>query len=109
MYLKSMREKDADRLVTGENIVGDVLVHPSAKVDPTAKLGPNVVIGENCEIGPGSRIYNATVMAETKVIGYALIEGSIVGWKDTIGKWVRINGLTVLAEDVQIRDDVYLN
>ena len=39
-------------------------------------------------------------MAETKVLGCSLIEGSIIGWKNTIGKWVRINGLTVIAEDV---------
>ena len=85
------------------------MVHSTSKIDPSAVLGPNVVIGENCEIGPGARIYNSTVMAETKVLGFCLIEGSIIGWRDTIGKWVRVNGLTVLAEDVQLKDELYIN
>jgi len=60
-------------------------------------------------IGPGCRIYNSTIMSNTKVNGFTLIEGSIIGWKNTIGKWVRISGLTVTGEDVQIKDEVYLN
>lgn len=38
-----------------------------------------------------------------------MIEGSIIGWKNTIGRWVRIVGLTVSAEDVQIKDELYIN
>lgn len=59
-----------------------------------------MVIGPNCSIGPGSKIYNSTILANTKLHGYTLIEGSIVGWHNTIGRWVRINGLSVIAEDV---------
>ena len=85
------------------------MIHPSAKVDPSSLLGPNVVIGENCIIGPGCKIYNSTILSNTKVVGHTLIEGSIIGWKNTIGSWVRINGLTVTEEDVQIKDEVHLN
>jgi mannose-1-phosphate guanylyltransferase len=90
-------------------ITGDVLIDPSAKVDPTAQLGPNVVIGKNCEIGPGCRLYNTTIMEGTKALGYSLVEGSIIGWGNTIGKWVRINGLTVTAEDVQFKDELLIS
>lgn len=86
-----------------------MLVDPSAKVDQSAQLGPNVVIGAGVVIGPGQKIYNTTVMEGTKIQGYGLIEGSIIGWQNTIGKWVRINGLTVTAEDVQIKDELYVN
>ena len=72
-------------------------------------IGPNVVIGANCVIGPGCKIYDTTILANTKVLGYALIQGSIIGWYNTIGKWVRINGLTVTGEDVQIKDESYIN
>jgi len=58
------------------------------------------VVGANCVIGPGCKIYNSTILARTNVVGYSLIEGSIIGWGNTIGKWTRINGLTVTAEDV---------
>ena len=109
LFLQSLRQKDPERLGKGENFIGDVLVDPSAKVDPTAQLGPNVVIGAGVVIGPGQKIYNTTVMEGTKIHGYGLIEGSIIGWQNTIGKWVRINGLTVTAEDVQIKDELFLN
>jgi mannose-1-phosphate guanylyltransferase len=98
-----------ERLSSGDTITGDVLVDPSSKVDPTACLGPNVVIGANCVIGPGCKIYNTTIMEGTKVHGYDLIEGSIIGWQNTIGKWVRIQGLTVTAEDVQFKDELLIN
>lgn len=87
-------------LATGPNIFGDVWIHHSAEVDPTSQLGPNVVIGPDCKIGPGNKIYDSTILGGTIVVGFSLIQGSIIGWQNTIGKWVRINGLTVTAEDV---------
>lgn len=48
-------------------------------------------------------------MEGTNIHGYGLIEGSIIGWNNTVGKWVRINGLTVTADDVQFKDEVYVN
>ncbi len=109
LFLDSLRHKQPERLASGPQIKGDVLIDPSAKVDPTAELGPNVVIGANVVVGPGQRIYNTTVMEGTKIGGYGLIEGSIIGWENTIGKWVRINGLTVTAKDVQFKDELYIN
>jgi mannose-1-phosphate guanylyltransferase len=109
MFLDSLRHKEPARLAKGENIIGDVLIDASAKVDPTAQLGPNVVIGANVVVGPGQKIYNTTVMEGTKIHGYGLIEGSIIGWNNTVGKWTRINGLTVTAEDVQFKDELYVN
>ena len=80
LFLSSVRARQAERLAIGPNITGDVLIDPTAQVDPSANLGPNVVIGANCVIGPGSRVYNSTIMEGTKAHGYALIEGSIIGW-----------------------------
>ena len=53
LFLQSLRQKTPDRLAKGENITGDVLVDPTAKIDPTAHLGPNVVVGANVVVGPG--------------------------------------------------------
>lgn len=100
LFLQSQRDKASENLTSGPNIFGDVWVHPSAKIDPSAHLGPNVVIGADVEIGPGSKIYDATILPRTKVVGYSLIQGSIIGWQNTIGRWVRISGLTVTGEDV---------
>lgn len=40
---------------------------------------------------------------------HSFVDGSIIGWKSTIGKWCRVTGLSVIAEDVQIKDTAYLN
>ena len=80
----------------------DVIVHPSAQVHPEAELGPSVVIGAGCKIGAGVKISNSTILAGTEVKEHSYIDGSIIGWKNTVGKWVRITGLTCTAEDVQI-------
>ena len=53
LFLQSLRKNQPDRLASGENIIGDVLIDPSSKVDPSAQLGPNVVIGANVVVGPG--------------------------------------------------------
>jgi len=48
-------------LATGENIEGNVIIHPSANVSKDAYLGPNVVIGEECVIEAGVKLKNCTV------------------------------------------------
>lgn len=60
-------------------------------------------------VGPGTKIYNATIMSGTKIQGYSVIQGSIIGWNNTIGQWSRIDGLTVTGEDVQLKEETYLN
>lgn len=32
-----------------------------------------------------------------------------MGWKCTVGRWVRMEGTTVLGEDVIIKDETYIN
>lgn len=56
MYLKSLREGDAAKLASGDNIKGNVLIDPSANVDESAVIGPDVVIGAGCKVGAGCRI-----------------------------------------------------
>lgn len=99
----------ASELASGPNIKGNVMIAASATVDPTAIIGPNVVIGENCKVGAGSKITGSTLMAGASVSDYSLVTGSIIGWKSSIGKWCRVTGLSVIAEDVQVKDDTYLN
>lgn len=91
-------------LTSGSNIIGGVIVHPSAQVDESARIGPNVVIGKNCKVGKGVRISNTCILAGTHVDDYACVDGSIIGWDNVIGKWTRIIGLTVTSEDVKFKD-----
>ena len=60
MTLKSLTLKDLynkyhpARLSTGDNLNGNVYIHPTAKVDPSAKIGPHVAIGANVVVHEGS-------------------------------------------------------
>jgi mannose-1-phosphate guanylyltransferase len=67
------------------------------------------VIGADCKIGPGNKIYDSTILPRSSVLGFSLIQGSIIGWQNTIGRWVRVSGLTVTGEDVQIKDELIIN
>ena len=95
MYIMSLKDKASARVVKN-----DCIIHESARVDDSAELGPNVVIGADCKIDAGVKIQNSTILAGTHVKAHTFIDGSIIGWKNTIGSWVRITGLTCTAEDV---------
>ena len=86
-----------NKLAQGNQIIGNVLIHPSAQVDKSAVLGPNVVIGEKCKIGAGCRISNTTILSQTDIKDHAFIRNSIIGWQCVVGHWVRIEGVSVVA------------
>lgn len=111
LYLRSLYESEQlkGQLATGANIKGNVIIHETAKVDPSSVIGPDVVIGPDCVVGPGNCIKQSTLLAGSKVDSYSLIDGSIIGWKSSIGKWCRVTSLAVIAEDVQVKDETYLN
>lgn len=72
-------------------------------------IGPDVVIGAGCHVGPGNLIKSSTLLAGASVDSYSLVDGSIIGWKSSVAKWCRVTGLTVIAEDVQVKNETYLN
>ena len=69
-------------------------------------IGPNVVIGPNVIISEGVRIKDSTLLEGCIVKKYSFIEGSIIGWRSIIGSWTRVNGLTILGEDVVLSDEI---
>ena len=64
-YLQHLSDRQSDYLAKGQNIIGNVLIHPSAKVDPSSVIGPNVTIGEKCVISKGVRISNSCIQSRT--------------------------------------------
>ena len=100
---------NADKLAKGDNIKGNCIIHETAVIDPSAVIGPNTVVGAGCKVGPGSKVSNSTLLEGSSVSSYSYVDGSILGWKSSIGKWCRVTGLSVIAEDVQVKDDTYLN
>jgi mannose-1-phosphate guanylyltransferase len=106
-YLRS--QGSAELAPAGEGIRGNVLIHPTARVAPGALLGPDVVVGPGCTVEQGARLQHSTLLAGSTVRAHAYVDLSIVGWKSTVGMWGRVEGNTVLGEDVQVGDGVLVN
>lgn len=109
LYLDSPKSNKTDTSDNDGTYVGNVLVDPSAKIGNNCRIGPNVVIGPNCVIEDGVCIKRCTVLANSRVQSHSWLQSSIIGWKCTIGKWVRMENVTVLGEDVIVKDEIYVN
>jgi hypothetical protein len=48
-------------------------------------------------------------MANATVRDHAWIMSSIIGWNSTVGRWTRVENITVLGDDVSIKDELYVN
>ncbi|KAI4336084.1 hypothetical protein L6164_014658 [Bauhinia variegata] len=120
LYLSQFRHTTPHLLATGDGtksaaIIGDVYIHPSAKVHPTAKIGPGVSISANARIGPGARLISCIILDGVEIKENAVVIHAIVGWKSSIGKWARVQasgdynaklGVTILGESVSVEDEV---
>ncbi|XP_073003304.1 uncharacterized protein [Typha latifolia] len=120
LYLSQFRHTSPHLLAAGDGtrsatIIGDVYIHPSAKVHPSAKIGPNVSISANARIGAGARLISCIILDDVEIKENAVVIHSIVGWKSSIGKWSRAQGegdcnaklgITILGEAVSVEDEV---
>lgn len=115
LYLNSQSVKAPETLFknlnedTSINVAGNVLVHKSAKISKDCKIGPNVSIGAGVTIGAGVRLRNCVIMDNATIKDYAWIERTIVGWRSTVGRWTRVENVTVTGDDVQIADELFIN
>jgi len=109
LYLHSLVKRQPLKLSKHPAVTGNVLIHETAKIGADCKIGPNVVIGPDCVIGDGVRLSKCVLMQGSRVKSYAWIHSSIIGWGSTVGKWSRLDGVTVLGDDVQIGDELYVN
>ncbi|XP_014240810.1 mannose-1-phosphate guanyltransferase beta [Cimex lectularius] len=109
LYLASLRQKSPSLLYNGPNSVGNVLVHPTAKIGEGCQIGPNVTIGPGVVIENGVCIKRSTVLENAVIKSHSWLSGCIVGWKSLVGQWVRMENTTVLGEDVIIKDELYIN
>jgi len=112
LYLSSLTAKKSKLLApTTEPYVhsGNVLIDPSARIGKNCKIGPNVSIGPNVVIGDGVRLQRCVILSNVKVKEHAWIKSSIVGWNSTVGRWARLENITVLGDDVTVGDEIYVN
>ena len=66
LYLNHLDGNNDERLNKGNNIIGNVMIHPTAVVSEDAYIGPNVSIGENWVVKAGSRIKESWIFPDTK-------------------------------------------
>ncbi|KAH3767438.1 GDPmannose pyrophosphorylase [Pelomyxa schiedti] len=90
-------------------IIQPALVDPTARLGDGCVIGPNVCIGPNCVVGEGARLNNTTMLEGSIVKAHAWVHTSIIGWKSVVGKWVRMENLSVLGKEVTIADELYIN
>lgn len=112
LYLNSLTKKGSKLLapVTEKYVHGgNVLIDPSAKVGKNCKIGPNVTIGPGVMIGDGVRLQRCVLLQNSKVREHAWVKSTIVGWNSTVGRWARLENVTVLGDDVTVGDEVYVN
>jgi mannose-1-phosphate guanylyltransferase len=112
LYLSSLSKRSSKKLtsVTEPYVYGgNVLIDPSAKIGKNCRIGPNVTIGPNAIIGDGVRLQRCVLLENSKVKDHAWVKSTIVGWNSTVGKWARLENVTVLGDDVTIGDEVYVN
>ncbi|KAJ7382194.1 hypothetical protein OS493_036525 [Desmophyllum pertusum] len=109
MFLHFLREKHPERLRDGPGIIGNVLVDPTAKIGEGCRIGPNVVIGPGAVIQDGACLSRCTILEEAVIRSHSWIHSAIIGWKSVVGQWVRMEGVSVLGEDVIVKDELYIN
>ncbi|OQR85459.1 mannose-1-phosphate guanyltransferase beta [Achlya hypogyna] len=109
LHLAHLQATSPQLLTQGVNFVGNVLVDPSATIGDGCLIGPDVVIGAGCVVEEGVRLSQATLLRDVTVRANTWIHQSIVGWGSTIGRWCRLEGTTVLGEDVQVKDERFIN
>ncbi|KAK0672058.1 nucleotide-diphospho-sugar transferase [Cercophora samala] len=112
LYLSSLAKKQSKLLTpTTEPFVygGNVLIDPSAKIGKNCRIGPNVTIGPDVVVGDGVRLQRCVLLSGSKVKDHAWVKSTIVGWNSVVGRWARLENVTVLGDDVTISDEVYVN
>jgi len=100
--------KNEKRNVNG-TINGAVIIDDKVTIGENCEIGPNVTIGPGCIIGNGVRLRNAVILQNSKIGDNTWIDRSIIGWEGKIGRWVRIQEVSVLGKDVTVEDELFIN
>ncbi|XP_040214060.1 mannose-1-phosphate guanyltransferase alpha isoform X1 [Rana temporaria] len=96
LYLSQYHRTHPERLAQtnegGPTVIGNVYVHPTAKVDSSAVLGPNVSVGMGVTIGAGVRVRESVILHGATLQDHSCVLNTIVGWDSSIGRWARVEG-----------------
>lgn len=109
-YLAYVRKhRPSELLPLGGACVGNVVMDATATIGAGCKLGPDVVIGPGCVVEDGVRLARCILLEGAKVQAHAVVLDSILGWRSAVGSWTRIEGVSVLGEDVHVGPELTIN
>ena len=109
-YLRKHRPAElADATALGGSRQDNIIVDASASIGAGCKLGPDVVIGAGCVVEDGVRLMRCILLEGVRVSTHAVVIDSILGWRSTVGSWTRVEGVSVLGEDVHIGSELWIN
>ena len=63
----------------------------------------------NIDISTGACIKRCTILKGAIIKSHSWLDNCIIGWRSVVGRWVRLEGTTVLGEDVIVKDEIYIN
>lgn len=109
LFLNWTRRTNGHNLAQGDGIVGNVLIDPSVKIGRDCQIGPDVCIGPDVVIEDGILIKRCTILSGSRLRSHTRLDGCIIGWDCTIGRWVQMENTCVLGEGVEIKDELYMN
>jgi len=110
LYLQHLQQVKPEQLhLPAKGIIQPVMIDASAQIGTDCVIGPNVTIGPDCVIEKGVRLANTAVLRGSRLKDNSFVQGSIIGWDCTVGRWARIENVSVLGEDVHIADELYVN
>jgi mannose-1-phosphate guanylyltransferase len=107
--IQSEKHHENKKLTHGKGIIEPVMIDPSAKIGQNCLIGPFVTIGAKVTIEDGVRLSRTTVFEGATIQKNSWVDSSIIGWESVLGKWVRMEHVSVLGRDVRIADEIYIN
>ncbi|EDS38385.1 mannose-1-phosphate guanyltransferase [Culex quinquefasciatus] len=94
LYLNSLRQRQPELLYAGP---------------PATSATTNVTIGRTWSSRDGVCIKRCTILRGAVIKSHSWLDSCIIGWRCMVGRWVRLEGTTVLGEDVIVQDEIYIN
>lgn len=88
-------------------VLGNVIIHPSARIGHGSVIGPNATIGPNVVLGEGCRVEQAAIFENTRLGPGCRISNSIIGWNNRIKGWATIIECSVFGDDVDVEEGVF--
>jgi mannose-1-phosphate guanylyltransferase len=90
------------------HINSSIAIGNNVEIAKDTHVGPYVCIGDDVSIGQGCRIENSIIFPDVRIESFSSINNCIIGEAATLGRWVKIEGLTIIGDYCIIKDNVTL-